>query len=106
MSYQMNGWHYSRPNTNRNKEGNIVLIKAVSYGPAEVHEWGINASGKPYVLHQWLENDFYEDSNRERIISRGELAGELQRLISRFQAEGRQDWAAAYENALLWLNNH
>ena len=32
MSYQMNGWHYSRPNTNRNKDGNIVLIKAVSFG--------------------------------------------------------------------------
>ena len=101
-TFQMNGWHYSRPNTNRNKDGNIVLIKAVSFGPAEVHEWGIHASGQPYRLDDWID----EDASRETTITKGEIAGELRSLISRCQAEGRQDWVAACENALLWLDNH
>ena len=58
-------------------------------------------------LH-FMDSDgiFYEDASSETTITKGELAGELRRLISCCQAEGRQDWAAAYENALLWLDNH
>lgn len=100
--FHLNGYRYSRPNTNRNKEGNIVLISAFSVGPAEVHEWGLNACGQPYRLDDYID----EDSRSENIISRSELVGELQRLISRCQSEGYPDWAAAYQNALLWLNNH
>ena len=99
---QLNGLHYCRPNTNRNKDENIVLIQRLSFGPAEVHEWGIHASGQPYRLDDYID----EDSRSENIISRSELVGELQRLISRCQSEGYPDWAAAYQNALLWLNNH
>jgi len=100
--FHLNGYRYSRPNTNRNKEGNIVLISAFSVGPAEVHEWGIHASGQPYRLDDWID----EDASSETTITKGELAGELRRLISCCQSEGYPDWAAAYQNALLWLNNH
>lgn len=78
------------------------MISAFSVGPAEVHQWGLNAYGQPYRLDDYID----EDSRSENIISRSELVGELQRLISRCQSEGYPDWAAAYQNALLWLNNH
>ena len=99
---QLNGFRYSRPNTKRNREGNIVLISAFSIGPAEVRELGINASGQPYKRDDMID----EDATYEKIISRSELVGELQRLISYCKAKGYPDWAAAYENALLWLNTH
>jgi sigma-B regulation protein RsbU (phosphoserine phosphatase) len=57
-------------------------------------------------MKQAVDDYIDEDSRSENIISRSELVGELQRLISRCQSEGYPDWAAAYQNALLWLNNH
>ena len=81
MSYQMNGWHYSRPNTNRNKDGNIVLIKAVSFGPAEVHEWGIHASGQPYRLDDWIDEDASSETNYHKRRTR-RRASEAHQLLS------------------------
>lgn len=82
--FHLNGYRYSRPNTNRNKEGNIVLISAFSVGPPEVHQWGLNAYGQPYRLDDYID----EDSRSENIISRSELVGGFRGLSAAVSRRG------------------
>lgn len=57
----------------KDNNGNTVLLRILSAGPAEVWEWGINAEKQPYEKYQWCENDFYEDSSYIKLISMEEL---------------------------------
>ena len=78
---RLEGCLYSAPAQAPNKEGDVVLIRAASIAPLESWEWGVDREGRPYECHQWLENDFYEDENVRRSISREELLETIDDLI-------------------------
>ena len=90
-------WRYSAPAQAPNDEGDTVLICAVSIAPLESWEWGIDREGRPYEQHRWLENDFYEDENVRRSISREELLETIDSLIRQLREKREAEWAEVYE---------
>ena len=50
-------WFYNKPNLTPDKNGNIVLIHKVSFGPLECWEWGLDSDKIPYETYEWCEND-------------------------------------------------
>ena len=102
----MGEWFYSLPETTPNKDGNIVLIKKVCFGPLEVYEWGINSDNSPYEMYQWCENEFLEDTSYNKTISWEELDTQLKSCIKSFDQNGLQEWKNAYEKALFWLESY
>ena len=40
-------WSYTKPNLIPKKDGNIVIIQKVSFGPLEMYEWGIYSNNIP-----------------------------------------------------------
>ena len=99
-------WFYSLPETTPNKDGNIVLIKMVCFGPLEVYEWGINADNSPFEMYQWCENEFLEDTSYNKTISWKELEAKLSSCIKLFEQEGLIEWKSAYEEVLSWLESY
>ena len=92
----LDGWLYSAPAQAPNKEGDVVLIHAASVAPLESWEWGFDREGRPYEQHQWLENDFYEDENVRRPISREELLETVDGLIRQLRENREEGWAEEY----------
>ena len=99
-------WCYLMPDTEPNNEGRIVLIRKASFGPLEVYDWGIDAEGLPYEEYEWCENDWFEDDNYFRHISKEELIEQIEKLIGTFTEHGVPEWADAYKNVLNWLNTN
>ena len=83
------------PDLRPNEEGNVVLLRAASFGPAELWEWGLDAKGRPYERYQWCEDDFYEDSSYCKTISKEELIETLEREAAYLEQNG--DPAASAE---------
>ena len=98
-------WNYEKPDLSPNKEGNVVLISKTSFGPLELFEWGLDHNNAPYELYQWLENDYYEDSNFCRTITKEELLKQIDRVISLFDKNGLSDWVDLYEAIIDRLNS-
>ena len=90
-------WRYSAPAQAPNDEGDTVLIRAASIAPLESWEWGVDRDGRPYEQHRWLENDFYEDENVRRSISREELLETIDSLIRQLREKREAEWAEVYE---------
>ena len=90
-------WRYSAPAQAPNDEGDTVLIRAASIAPLESWEWGVDREGRPYEQHRWLENDFYEDENVRRSISREELLETIDSLIRQLREKREAEWAEVYE---------
>ena len=93
----LDSWRYSAPAQAPNDEGDTVLIRAASIAPLESWEWGVDREGRPYECHQWLENDFYEDENVRRSISREELLETIDSLIRQLREKREAEWAEVYE---------
>ena len=89
-------WRYSAPAQAPNDEGDTVLICAASIAPLESWEWGVDREGKPYEQHRWLENDFYEEENYRRSISREELLETIDSLIRQLRENREEGWAEEY----------
>lgn len=98
-------WYYKEPDLSPNKEGNIVLISETSFGPLEQFEWGLDHNNNPYELYQWLEDDFSEDSNFCRTITKEELLKQIDRAISLFEKNGLSDWVDLYKAIFNRLNS-
>ena len=98
-------WVYQKPSLTPDKDGNIVIISKVSFGPAEVFCWGIDSGGKPYEMYKWCENDFYEDENYAKSITFSELFRRLDDLIKTASDSGFSDWARSFEEARSFLEN-
>ena len=97
-------WYYEKPNLSPDKEGKIVLISEKSFGPLEIFEWGLDRSGAPYELYQWLEDDFYENDNYCRTITKEELLKQIDRVISLFEKNGLSDWVDLYRELIAGWN--
>ena len=89
-------WYYEKPDLSPNKDGNTVLISEKSFGPLEIFEWGLDCNNEPYELYQWLEDDFFEDSNYCRNITKEELLEQIDEVISLFEKNGLSDWVRLY----------
>ncbi len=99
-------WSYSMPDTKANSEGNIVLIQKLSFGPLEVYEWGLDINRLPYEKYKWVENDFFEDENYIKQITRAELITQIRNLIRVFTENELPEWANTYNRVLDWLNSY
>ncbi|MDE6780345.1 MAG: hypothetical protein K2J40_02655 [Ruminococcus sp.] len=93
-------WVYNKPSLTPDKNGNIVLIHKVSFGPLECWEWGIDCAGKPYELYQWCENDLYEDENYTKNISCSELKQKLNYMTELVSDTELSDWSEIYQKAI------
>lgn len=63
-------WCYTKPELIPNENGDIVIIKKMSFGPLEVYEWGIDFNNTPYEWYNWVENDFYKYENYKKILQK------------------------------------
>ncbi|MCM1505893.1 MAG: hypothetical protein NC177_01980 [Ruminococcus flavefaciens] len=93
-------WFYSKPNLTPDKNGNIVLIKKVSFGPLECWEWGIDSDGMPYETYKWSENDLYEDDNYTKHIEIPELKQKLEYMIQSVSGTELENWCVLYRKGL------
>lgn len=98
-------WVYGLPSLTSDKDGNIVIISKVSFGPAEAFCWGIDSGGKPYEMYKWCENDLYEDENYMRNITFSELFRRLDELVKTASESGFSDWARSFVEARGFLEN-
>ena len=99
-------WNYTKPNFIPDKDGNIVIIQKLSFGPLEMYEWGIDFNNIPYECYKWLENDFYTYENYKINITKEELFYQIHFVISLFKQNGRSEWVATYEKILDTLNSN
>ena len=86
-------WHYLIPGLSPDENGNIVFIRKSSVAPAEIYEWGVNSSKKPYELFKWCEDDFYEDSNYCKTITKEELLSRIEEVSTLFAKNGFPQWS-------------
>lgn len=98
-------WIYTKPNLSPNEKGNIVLISEKSFGPLEIFEWGLDPKGTPYELYEWLENDFFEDSNYCKTITKEEWLKQINRVISLFDKNEFFQWSNLYKVIIRRLNS-
>ena len=98
-------WCYTIPDLVPKQNGDIVIIKKVSFGPLEVYEWGIDFNNTPYEWYEWVENDFYEDENYRRNITREELFNQILSVVSLFKGNGLSELVTIYEKILDGLNS-
>ena len=94
-----------RPEATPDKDGNIVIIRFTSFGPLEYYEWGINADNQPYECYKWCEDDFYEDSNYYRIITKEELLKEIDKHIEFLAKGGFSEEASKYNDIKHWVES-
>lgn len=97
-------WNYVEPDLSPDKEGNVVLILKMSFGPLEVFEWGLDKNNHPYASYKWLENDFYENENYCITISKEALMKQIDITISQFAKYGLSEWVDLYEKINQGLN--
>ncbi|MDE6539932.1 MAG: hypothetical protein K2K66_07060 [Ruminococcus sp.] len=93
-------WWYNKPNLTPDKNGNIVLIRKLSFGPLECYEWGLDSTGKPYELYQWCENDLYEDENYKKHISGLEMRQKLNYMIQLVSGTELENWCILYRKGI------
>lgn len=98
-------WLCHKPSLTPNKDGNIVMISAASFGPLEVFEWGIDSGGKPYEMYKWCENDFYADESYTKNITYAELEQNVSGIIQLTADNGLSDWSRLFEEALLFVKS-
>ena len=99
-------WSYSMPDTKADSEGNIVLIKKLSFGPCEVYVWGLDINNLPYEEYQWCENEYFKDESYFKHITKTELISQIRNVIRVFTENELPEWANAYNKVLDWLNSY
>lgn len=92
-------WVYPKPRLTPDKNGNIVMIEKMSFGPLEVYEWGIDSEGKPYEMYKWCEDDYYSDENYTKKIAFSELFNVIDKMVKLTADNGLSDWARLYKEA-------
>lgn len=97
-------WCYTKPELIPNENGDIVIIKKMSFGPLEVYEWGIDFNNTPYEWYNWVENDFYKYENYRKNITKEELFNQILSLILLFKENGLSEWIIIYNKILNDLN--
>lgn len=90
-------WFYNKPNLTPDKNGNIVLIHKVSFGPLECWEWGLDSDKIPYEIYEWCENDLYEDENYNKSISVSELRQKLNYMTEMVRGTELENWSLIYK---------
>lgn len=93
-------WFYSKPTLTPNKNGNMVLIHKVSFGPLECWEWGLDSNKIPYEMYKWCENDLYEDENYTKNISFSEFKQKLNNMTDLVKDTKLSDWSEIYQKAI------
>jgi len=93
-------WFIDPPNEESNKDGNIVLIKELSFGPLEIFEYGFTNDGKPYRSYEWVENDFYADDSYFEEIPLTELLKKLKDIIDDISDTELSNWKVIYEKVV------
>lgn len=101
----IDGWIYDRPDLSSDKEGNIVLFSKKCLGPLEIFEWGLDQDQNPYERYAWLEDDYFEDLNYCRTITKEELLKQIAIAVALFEENGLSEWVHLYEGMIDRLNS-
>ncbi|MBQ8824446.1 MAG: hypothetical protein IJZ64_04355 [Ruminococcus sp.] len=91
-------WFYSRPYLEYNNNGDLILIKKLSFGPLEIWEYGLNKNGKYYEMYEWLENDYFKDLNHKTEISKEYICKEINSLLDILQKNDLNNWVELYND--------
>ena len=67
---------------------------------------GIDADNRPYELHEWIEDDLYEDENYCRNISVDELVAQIKDIRELFQKRDLSMQVHACERMISWLKDN
>lgn len=79
------------------------MISKACFGPAEIDELEIDEQKNPFELHNWCEDDLYEDGNYCRIISVEELIEKIEDYILVFQNQNLDDGVDSCKKIVTWL---
>ncbi len=90
-------WHYSEPTLEADENGQIIVFSKSSFAPAELFEWGIDAENHPFERYRWCENDFYEETDYDKTISKEELIKQLEDAASVLKQHGFDTISEQYD---------
>ena len=79
------------------------MISKACFGPVEIDELGIDENKNPFELHNWCEDDLYEDENYCRNISMEELIKKIEDYILVFQNQELFDGVDSCKKIVPWL---
>ena len=92
-------WNYIKPNMKPNKDGNVILVRMLCFGPCEWWEWSMDREGKFWWAHEWCENDLYEDENFREECSWEKMIEKMQQMQAFFADCGLDEYVEAYKKA-------
>ena len=90
-------WQYSEPAFEADENGHIVICSKSSVAPAEFFEWGIDAEKRPFERYRWCENDFYEEANYDKTISKEELIKQIEEISFILKEHGLDTVSEQYD---------
>ena len=106
FNFSIDRWNYTVAEMPQFAGVKLVLISVSCFGPLEVDELGIDSDNRPYELHKWLENDFYEDENYCRNISADELISKIEDYKKTFQQHDLTSQALACDKIISWIKTN
>ena len=98
-------WQYSKPSFEADESGQTVIFSKSSVAPAEIYEWGIDADNHPFERYRWCENDFYEESNYSKTISKEELIKRIDETSSILKKHGFDAVSEQYDRIKMQINS-
>ena len=106
LSFFIDRWQYTIAEMPQFAGVKLPLISMHCFGPLEVNELGIDADNRPYELHEWMEDDLYEDENYCKNISVEELISDIEDYTKDFQKRDLSVQVLACERMISWLKDN
>ena len=106
LSFFIDRWQYTIAEMPQFAGVKLPLISMHCFGPLEVNELGIDADNRPYELHEWMEDDLYEDENYCRNISVDELVAQIKDIRELLQKRDLSMQVHACERMISWLKDN
>ena len=103
MSFWIDIWNYYIADIPTVLDKRSVLISKACFEPAEIDELGIDENKNPFELHNWCEDDLYEDENYCRNISVEELIEKIEDYILVFKNQNLDDGVDSCKKIVTWL---
>ena len=97
-------WHYSEPTLEADENGHLVIFSKSSVAPAEIFEWGIDTEKHLFERYRWCENDFYEESNYDKTISKEELIKQIEEISFILKEHGLDTVSEQYDRIKTHIN--
>ena len=92
-------WNYIKPDLKPDKDGNVMLVKMLCFGPLEWWECSMDKDSKFWWEHQWCENDLYEAENFREEYPQEKMIEKMQQMQNFFGECGLDEYVKVYKKA-------